>query len=42
MFHPRTRVMLAFALPAIIIGVMSSLVLVFVMMISGALQNLLW
>jgi H+/Cl- antiporter ClcA len=34
--------MLAFALPAIIIGVMSSLVLVFVMMISGALQNLLW
>ncbi|MBU9809744.1 ion channel protein [Rahnella sp. C60] len=42
MFHPRARVMLAFALPAIIIGVMSSLVLVFVMMISGALQNLLW
>lgn len=42
MFHPRARVMLAFALPAIIIGVMSSLVLVFVMMISGALQNLMW
>ncbi|UJD88358.1 ion channel protein [Rahnella aquatilis] len=42
MFHLRARVMLAFALPAIIIGVMSSLVLVFVMMISGALQNLLW
>lgn len=42
MFHPRARIMLAFALPAVVIGVLSSLILVFVMMISGALQNLLW
>ncbi|CAM3680425.1 MULTISPECIES: ion channel protein [Rahnella] len=42
MFHPRARVMLAFALPAILIGVMSSLILVTIMMLSGALQNLLW
>ena len=42
MFHPRARIMLAFALPAIVIGVMSSLILVLVMMMSGALQNLLW
>jgi len=42
MFHPRARIMLAFALPAVIIGVLSSLILVFLMMIAGALQNLLW
>ena len=33
MFHPRARIMLAFALPALIIGVLSSLILVAVMMI---------
>src|SRR5471032_1047773 len=42
MFHPRARIMLAFALPALIIGVLSSLILVAVMMIAGALQTLLW
>jgi len=42
MFHPRARIMLAFALPALLIGVLSSLILVGVMMIAGALQNLLW
>jgi H+/Cl- antiporter ClcA len=34
--------MLAFALPAIIIGVLSSLILVAIMMLAGALQTLLW
>jgi len=42
MFHPRARLMLAFALPAIIIGVLSSLFLVAIMMLAGALQTLLW
>lgn len=42
MFHPRARLMLAFALPAIIIGVLSSLILVAIMMLAGALQTLLW
>lgn len=42
MFHPRARLMLAFALPAIIIGVLSSLILVAIMMLAGGLQTLLW
>ena len=42
MFHPRARLMLAFALPAIVIGVLSSLILVVIMMLAGALQTLLW
>lgn len=42
MLHPRAKIMLAFALPAMVIGVLSSLVLVAVMLLAGALQTLLW
>jgi len=42
MLHPRAKTMLTFAVPALIIGVFSSLILVAVMMLAAALQNLLW
>ena len=42
MLHPRANAMLAFALPALIIGSASSLVLLLVMKIAAALQQLLW
>ncbi|CAI0696981.1 ion channel protein [Serratia ficaria] len=42
MLHPRANAMLAFALPALIIGSASSLVLILVMKFAEALQRLLW
>lgn len=42
MLHPRANAMLAFALPALIIGSASSLVLLLVMKVAAALQQLLW
>lgn len=42
MLHPRARTMLVLALPALAIGVASSLVLLLVMKIAAVLQNLLW
>ncbi|HFI7238068.1 TPA: ion channel protein [Escherichia coli] len=42
MLHPRARTMLLLSLPAVAIGVASSLILIVVMKIASALQNLLW
>ncbi|MFB5744039.1 ion channel protein [Cedecea sp. S5-13] len=42
MLHPRARTMLVLSIPALIIGVLSSLVLIVVMKIAGALQEYLW
>ncbi|AGP45422.1 putative ion channel protein [Serratia plymuthica] len=42
MLHPRANTMLAFALPALVIGSASSLVLILVMKFADALQRLLW
>ncbi|MEX9254173.1 ion channel protein [Pseudenterobacter timonensis] len=42
MLHPRARTMLLLALPALIIGVASSLVLIVVMKVASVLQTLLW
>ncbi|HEM0117315.1 TPA: ion channel protein [Escherichia coli] len=42
MLHPRARTMLLFSLPAVAIGIASSLILIVVMKIASALQNLLW
>lgn len=42
MLHPRANTMLAFALPALVIGSASSLVLILVMKFAAALQRLLW
>ncbi|EFK4654763.1 ion channel protein [Escherichia coli] len=42
MLHPRARTMLSLSLPAVAIGIASSLILIVVMKISSALQNLLW
>lgn len=42
MLHPRAHNMLAFALPALVIGTCSSLVLIVVMRFAGILQDLLW
>ncbi|CAI2492605.1 ion channel protein [Serratia liquefaciens] len=42
MLHPRANAMLAFALPALVIGSASSLVLILVMKFAEALQRLLW
>lgn len=42
MLHPRARTMLLLSLPALIIGVASSVVLVAVMKIAAVLQNILW
>jgi H+/Cl- antiporter ClcA len=42
MLHPRARTMLLLALPALAIGVASSLVLLLVMKVASVLQSLLW
>lgn len=42
MLHPRARTMLLLAIPALIIGVVSSLVLIVVMKVASVLQTLLW
>ncbi|EIM2914699.1 TPA: ion channel protein [Escherichia coli] len=42
MLHPRARTMLLLSLPAVAIGIASSLILIMVMKIASALQNLLW
>lgn len=42
MLHPRARTMLLFSLPAVAIGIASSLILIVVMKIASVLQNLLW
>ncbi|HDB9270938.1 TPA: ion channel protein [Escherichia coli] len=42
MLHPRARTMLLLSLPAVVIGIASSLILIVVMKIASALQNLLW
>ncbi|HIA3017158.1 TPA: ion channel protein [Escherichia coli] len=42
MLHPRARTMLLLSLPAVAIGIASSLILIAVMKIASVLQNLLW
>ncbi|WP_312416185.1 ion channel protein [Pseudescherichia sp.] len=42
MLHPRARTMLLLSLPALIIGVASSVVLVVVMKVASMLQSILW
>lgn len=42
MLHPRARAMLLLSLPAVAIGIASSLILIVVMKIASVLQNLLW
>ncbi|HAV9167696.1 TPA: ion channel protein [Escherichia coli] len=42
MLHPRARTMLLLLLPAVAIGIASSLILIVVMKIASVLQNLLW
>ena len=42
MLHPRARTMLLLAIPALIIGVASSLVLIVVMKVASVLQTILW
>ncbi|TXU08550.1 ion channel protein [Enterobacter hormaechei] len=42
MLHPRARTMLLLAVPALIIGVASSLVLIIVMKVAAVLQTILW
>ncbi|WP_312212420.1 ion channel protein [Pseudescherichia sp.] len=42
MLHPRARTMLLLSLPALIIGVASSVVLVVVMKVASVLQSILW
>ncbi|HDK8768272.1 TPA: ion channel protein [Escherichia coli] len=42
MLHPRARTMLLLSLPAVVIGIASSLILIVVMKIASVLQNLLW
>ncbi|EEZ8920032.1 ion channel protein [Escherichia coli] len=42
MLHPRARTMLLLSLPGVAIGIASSLILIVVMKIASALQNLLW
>ncbi|EFG8590455.1 ion channel protein [Escherichia coli] len=42
MLHPRSRTMLLLSLPAVAIGIASSLILIVVMKIASVLQNLLW
>ncbi len=42
MLHPRARTMLLLSLPAVAIGIASSLIQIVVMKIASALQNLLW
>ncbi|MBK0800107.1 ion channel protein [Escherichia coli] len=42
MLHPRARTMLLLSLPAVAIGIASSLILIMVMKIASVLQNLPW
>ncbi len=42
MLHPRARTMLLLSLPALIIGIASSVVLVVVMKVASVLQSILW
>ncbi|MEO3991826.1 ion channel protein [Pseudocitrobacter cyperus] len=42
MLHPRARTMLLLAFPAVIIGIVASLILIAVMKIASVLQHLLW
>ncbi|HCH7446181.1 TPA: ion channel protein [Escherichia coli] len=42
MLHPRARTMLLLSLPAVAIGIASSLILIVVMKIASVLQNFLW
>ena len=42
MLHPRARTMLLLSIPAVLIGVASSLILIVVMKIATVLQHLLW
>ncbi|EFE9356964.1 ion channel protein [Escherichia coli] len=42
MLHPRARTMMLLSLPAVAIGIASSLILIVVMKIASVLQNLLW
>ncbi|EHN5564762.1 ion channel protein [Escherichia coli] len=42
MLHPRARTMLLLSLPAVAIGIASSIILIVVMKIASVLQNLLW
>lgn len=42
MLHPRARTMLVLSLPALVIGVFSSLILIVVMKTAAVLQNYLW
>ncbi|EAB1452420.1 ion channel protein [Escherichia albertii] len=42
MLHPRARTMLLLSLPAVAVGIASSLILIAVMKIASILQNLLW
>ncbi len=42
MLHPRARTMLLLAIPALIIGIASSLVLVVVLKVASVLQTMLW
>lgn len=42
MLHPRARMMLLLALPALIIGVASSLILIVIMKVAAVLQTILW
>lgn len=42
MLHPRARTMLVLSLPALVIGIFSSLVLIVVMKVAAVLQRFLW
>ncbi|WP_455425324.1 ion channel protein [Dryocola sp. LX212] len=42
MLHPRARTMLVLSVPALIIGVFSSLILILVMKVASILQSFLW
>lgn len=42
MLHPRARTMLLLSIPAVLIGIASSLILIVVMKIATVLQHLLW
>ena len=42
MLHPRARTMLLLAIPALVIGIASSLVLIVVMKVASVLQTMLW
>lgn len=42
MLHPRARTMLLLSIPAVLIGIASSLILIVVMKIAALLQQVLW